>query len=122
MKLRIKGDSLRVRLSRSEVDSLAQSGTLEDSTRFVSSTLKYTLTSKEGISDLEADFNLGEITLYVPSAIATAWPGNDVISYKAEMPLPGGNKLALLLEKDFKCIDNTEEDQSDNYENPNAAC
>ena len=27
-------------------------------------------------------------------------------------------KLYILIEKDFKCLDNTIEDQSDNYPNP----
>jgi len=33
-----------------------------------------------------------------------------------------GVQLHLLLEKDFVCLDNTAEDQSDNYPNPNKAC
>jgi hypothetical protein len=31
-------------------------------------------------------------------------------------------ELFLLIEKDFVCLDNTFEDQSDNYPNPNAVC
>jgi len=30
--------------------------------------------------------------------------------------------LKLLLEKDFVCLDDTDEDQSDQYDNPNAKC
>ena len=31
-------------------------------------------------------------------------------------------QVKLLIEKDFVCIDNTDEDQSDNYPNPNLKC
>lgn len=31
-------------------------------------------------------------------------------------------KVNLLIEKDFVCIDNTTEDQSDNYPNPSLNC
>ena len=37
------------------------------------------------------------------------------------MDLGDGNELYLLLEKDFQCLDNSIEDQTDNYENPLAA-
>ena len=30
--------------------------------------------------------------------------------------------VSILLEKDFACLDNTDEDQSDNYPNPNKTC
>jgi len=30
--------------------------------------------------------------------------------------------LYLLLEKDFVCLDETHEDQADNFENPNKTC
>jgi hypothetical protein len=35
------------------------------------------------------------------------------------MPFFEDNSLYLLVEKDFVCLDETSEDQSDNYENPN---
>jgi hypothetical protein len=38
------------------------------------------------------------------------------------MPLGNGQSLKLLLEKDFVCLDHTDEDQSDNYPNPNKTC
>ena len=29
-----------------------------------------------------------------------------------------GTEIFILIEKDFKCLDNTEEDQTDNFANP----
>jgi hypothetical protein len=122
MKIRIKGNSIRIRLSKSEVEQLSQSGYIEDRTDFGASSFRYTLKSKEGITNLEAAFSLGKITMYVPTALTKDWPTNDTISYDNNMSLPNGKQLYLLLEKDFKCIDNSNEDQSDNYDNPNSSC
>jgi hypothetical protein len=38
------------------------------------------------------------------------------------MEIGNDKYLFLLVEKDFVCLDNTVEDQSDNYPNPNAVC
>jgi hypothetical protein len=122
MKLRIRGNSIRIRLSRTEVENFGKNGYLEDRTDFGNSSFRYALKSKEGISALDASFALGKITMYVPSNTATGWASNETISYDNTVQLPDGKQLYLLLEKDFKCIDNANEDQSDNYENPNSPC
>jgi len=122
MKIRIKGNSVRIRLSRTEVEQLSTAGYIEDRTDFGTSSFRYALKSKENISGLEATFSLGKITMYVPSGIAKDWAGNETVGYDNNVSLPNGKRLYLLLEKDFKCIDNSNEDQSDNYDNPNSDC
>ncbi len=122
MKLRVKGNSIRIRLTRSEVDNFSKNGYLEEKTDFGASAFRYAIKSKEGINGLEASFNLGKITLYVPSAVAKEWAVNETISYNNTIQISADKQFFLLLEKDFKCIDNANEDQSDNYENPNAVC
>jgi hypothetical protein len=60
--------------------------------------------------------------MIVPSMLVKEWPENNIIGFNANMPLTGKDSLYLLLEKDFICLDETTEDQSDNYENPNKTC
>ena len=122
MKLRIRNNSVRIRLSRTEIDTLGGIGHIEDATEFGTGTFRYSLWAKEGIGGLQASFEDGKITMFVPIEFAKVWPENTVVGTANEVPLPGGGSLSLLLEKDFKCIDNVSEDQSDNYENPNAVC
>lgn len=122
MKLRIKGNSIRIRLSRTEVSNLAHKGYIEEFTDFGNNALTYALQSKEGISGLEATFENGKVTMYIPADVLPAWPTNETIGFDNNMPLSNGKQLYLLLEKDFKCIDNSMEDQSDNYKNPNSVC
>ena len=123
MKLRIKGNSLRIRLSRSEVDNFARDGFLEEKTEFANKDFTYTLRVKDGIDTLEAGFEGNNITMYVPAQIPAAWAANEVVGYEHNMDIGNGKQLYLLLEKDFKCIDAPpSEDQSDNFENPHKVC
>lgn len=121
MKLRINGNSIRIRLSRTEVDNLAKHGYIDEHTEFGNNVFTYALQSSESINTLQADLNDGRITMYVPASVVQAWPGNDTVGFENTMLLPNGKQLYLLLEKDFKCKD-TSEDQSDNYDNPNPVC
>jgi hypothetical protein len=122
MKIRIKGNSVRYRLTKSDVSKLAATGYLEEYTSFGASSLTYALERKENIRQLEADFRDNKISLFVPASFLADWPLNDVIGTDTKFALPGNGSLYLLLEKDFVCLDETQEDQSDNYENPNKTC
>lgn len=122
MKIRIKGNSVRIRLGQSEVARFGQEGYLEERTEFGNSTLIYALKKKETDDGLSASFDGNRITLYMPAGQAHEWTTTDVVGYDNRMDIGNGKQLFLLLEKDFVCLDNTFEDQSDNYPNPNAAC
>ncbi len=122
MKLRIKGNSIRLRLSKSEVSKLAATGYLEEQTSFGETQFVYALQSVESANELAANLDLNKLTMFVPYILVKDWPDNNVVGFDVSKPLPDGNQLYLLLEKDFACLDHTTEDQSDNYENPNKVC
>ena len=121
MKIRIKGNSVRLRLGMSEVARFAETGVLTEETHFISGMLSYVL-KKTNDGVVRADISGSEITVFVPEAISNQWIGSDLVGFQEKMPLPNGESLFILVEKDFVCLDNTFEDQSDNYPNPNAAC
>ncbi|MFN0033906.1 MAG: DUF7009 family protein [Saprospiraceae bacterium] len=125
MKIRIKGNSLRYRLTQTEVKTLGDTGYLSESTRFgpdEEQVFVYSLEAKEGIAGLQATFNGTKINLFIPAESAKTWYAEARVGFENEQETAPGILLHLLLEKDFACLDNTEEDQSDNYANPNAAC
>lgn len=121
MKLRIKGNSLRIRLTKTEVSKLSDTGYLEEQTSFPGNRLIYALQRTEA-DELSATFEADKITMFIPALFTKDWPANNIIGLDAKMPLPGDDSLYLLVEKDFVCLDHTTEDQSDNYENPNKTC
>ena len=122
MKIRIQGNSIRIRLSKSEVSQLATEGTVKENTSFLHSSFSYCLKSISGIEALSASYENDQIIMYVPEKLLTDWPANNIVGFEANMSINETDFLYLLLEKDFKCLDNTTEDQSDNFENPNKTC
>ena len=122
MKLRIKGNSIRIRLSKSEVDYFGTIGYLEEIIEFGNSELVYALQSIMNSIEITANFEGNTITVLIPENLKKEWVGTDQISLENKVDIGVGKQLFLLIEKDFVCLDNTAEDQSDNYPNPNATC
>jgi len=112
MKIRIKGNSLRYRLTRTDIDTFIKQGHLQEQANFGGNVLTYAIKSSNA-DELSATFENSIITLNMPFTMAAEWTGTDRVGYE--------NRTAdfyLLVEKDFQCLDNVEEDQSDNYPNP----
>ena len=118
MKIRIKGNSVRFRLTKTEVERFCKEGIYEETTLFASNTLIYTLKGKTGIKELEADFLENRIIIYMPEEELLTWANSDKVGYSNSVDWNDTSSLSLLVEKDFTCLDNTVEDQSDNYPNP----
>ncbi len=122
MKIRIKGPSVRMRLSRTEVATLVHEGRVVDETPFGNRTFRYELQKAATGDALTATFTDDTITMYVPHHLVHNWDNNALVTIDAHMPIGKDESLYLLLEKDFQCLDKTTEDQSDNYISPNQTC
>lgn len=120
MKIRIKDNSVRYRLTQSEVKQFCETGKVVAYTPFSESQLSYQVIQKDEIDTLNAHFENGQISLEVPSHLAKNWNTDERVGFSHEQQLEDGSILHLLIEKDFVCMDNTMEDQSDNYPNPKA--
>ncbi len=116
MKIRIKGNSIRYRLSKTDVERFLKLGYLEEEVDFGDKKLLYAL-KKHDDTVLKASFEQNTIIIYMPGAMAAQWGEPDKVGFDGVY-----NKLSLLIEKDFQCLDNVIEDQSDNYPNPALAC
>ena len=112
MKIRIKGNSLRYRLTKSDVRNFEEERYIEEHTHFAGQTLIYALQQNIG-NQLSAVFKDNKITLFMPDVMLREWVSTDRVGFEGD-----DNGLYLLVEKDFKCLDNVAEDQSDNYPNP----
>ncbi len=123
MKLRIKGNSLRLRLTKPEVEKICNDGYLEDKTSFGKNDLTYVL-KKVNTESLDAELSESRITVNIPSGFIKDWYTNDVVGFSnSDEDNAGKNDLLqITVEKDFKCLERSSEDQSDNYENPNKTC
>ena len=121
MKLRIRENSIRLRLTRSEVERVNAEGRLAAAVSFPDGRqLAYALVAgdTDGVSAALDDANL---VIGVPSQALSAWADSDQVSIAAELPLAGGDTLTVLVEKDFACLTpRAGEDESDMFAHPDA--
>jgi hypothetical protein len=112
MKIRIKNNGLRYRLTRSEVEAFARDGAFRERVQIGDDALTYIL-QRTAETELSASFKNNIITMLVPEKMADEWTGTNKVGFEHKT-----DELHLLVEKDFTCLDNVDEDQSDNYPNP----
>ncbi len=118
MKIRIKGNSIRYRLTKSEVETFCDKGHYKEATDFGTKKFTYSISAKKDIHLLEAEFKDDTVTMYLNLDESKSWANNDKVGFQHKYKTASGTELSLLLEKDFVCMDETVEDQSDNYPNP----
>ncbi len=119
MKLRIHGNSLRLRLSQSEVSQFSKTGFVEDSLQLgPGANFAYTLESSSSIAAPQASYQNGWFRIQVPAAVGTEWFSTDCVSIAGEQPLANGKTLSILVEKDFQCLHGDVARDPDAFPNP----
>jgi hypothetical protein len=122
MKLRIHDNSIRLRLSRPEVELFAATGHIFEVLEFGNVTdFTYTLEVSEAQKVITATHTHHAISILVPHTLAQQWTATDQVSISGTQPLSGGRNLQILIEKDFKCIHKSAEGDEDAYPNPLAS-
>ena len=121
MKLRIRGDTIRLRLKRGEVDQIAAGTSIVEETHFPDSVLTYRLDVSEN-RDMSASFDNGSLVISLPRSTVSDWAATDEVSLDAEQKLSGTGSLSLLIEKDFSCLEpghhRDSEDDEDTFPHP----
>jgi hypothetical protein len=123
MKVRIKGDSLRLRVSRSEVTKLLAGDCLEQTIHFAPEAVAkftYALQQAPSVSRPTVQYAGNKVTILIPADQAKVWGVTDQVGIAEDISLGDLGSLALLIEKDFACLDRSEEDNEDTFPNPNA--
>ncbi len=125
MKLRIRGNALRLRLQRQEVQGLVETGKVVEATCFGDENFVYTLESDDHATAIRAELEARSIRIRVPENQVMIWAKSDEISLYGEQPTSTG-PLKILIEKDLACIKPRTsaqwEDESDAFPNPNPSC
>lgn len=122
MKLRIRGNSLRLRLTKSEVAEIGAGGAVEETLEFggePAQRLIYALASADDIENTTAVFADGRITVLISTAQANRWARTSQIGIEAEKTISEKRTLRILIEKDFFCFEpRTGEEDADTFEHP----
>ena len=124
MKLRIQGNSLRLRLTVAEVNEFGRLGHISDSINFGSddsSRLIYSLISSEDDDRLQTYFHENRITVVVPGHISSSWVSGEEVGFSSENEPATDERAFVLVEKDFACLKKRPgEDESGKYPNPDS--
>ena len=124
MKVRILGNSIRFRLRQKEVLQFQEQGEVREITCFgtgsadrLSFVLKESLTKKFQIA-----FRLNTVTIEVPQSVCDEWTNTGLVGFEESIETGKAEMINILVEKDFKCLDGSDAENEDAYENPNVQC
>ena len=123
MKLRIKGNSLRLRVSRSELAQFQAGGRIEETIRFTAdpeATLTYALESALRSSPVSVRYGSREVTVILSEDRARIWAAQNEVGVYTTLDMGPAGSLEVAVEKDFACLDRSDEDNSDTFANPHA--
>jgi hypothetical protein len=120
MKLRIKGNSVRLRITPSEMTRLLATGRIDETIYFSSDEnthLTYALEHASEASKLHVRYSPQEIAVVVSSAEARRWAGGADVGMYGEISTAHG-PLELAIEKDFACLDKGPSENIDTFPHP----
>ena len=117
MKIRIKSNFIRIRLTRHEVEKLRSEGQVSAETVFgPGKVFGYAVYSDPEATTLHADFSDNRIHFHLPEQEAKVWPDDQRTGFEAIQD-NGAGGLGLLLEKDFICLDQPDSEADQLYPN-----
>jgi hypothetical protein len=120
VKLRIRDNSVRLRLSQGEVAVLSRDGFVSARTDFPDGrSFGYAVECSPASVAPAAVFSGNVLTVRLPESAVLPWASSEQVSIAGEQRLDGGGVLSLLVEKDFACLEPREgEDDTDLYPHP----
>ena len=111
MKLRFHKDSLRLRLSQSEVARLAERGSIDDRIEFPNDqTLSFSVESGDSSVAL---FENNEIRVIAPRGDVQRWIDTDQTGLEYQ-----SGPVKVVIEKDFQCLHKETPEDADAFPNP----
>ena len=116
MKLRIRGNSVRLRLMKGELKMLEEIERMQDFISFPGGQkFFYTLQIAD---EYQATSVNNALIVSIPKAEGVQWIHTEMVGLETQLNLPNGDELKLPVEKDFKCLtDRQGEDESDAFPN-----
>ena len=121
MKLRIKGNSLRLRVSRSELTRFLAGEVVSETIRFAAAPeakLTYALARGTQASAAMVRYGSQEVTVLLSEEQAQSWSQESEVGVYTLVDIAPEGLLELIVEKDFACLDRSDADNKDTFANP----
>lgn len=124
MKLRLRENSIRLRLLQTEMKTLGETGLVAETIEFSDcQKLNYAVEISETAGEICARFENEEITVEIPAQAARHWIETNLIGLEHEQKKGGATTLKILIEKDFVCVERPfDDDNQDAFPHPNMSC
>lgn len=119
MKIRIRGNSIRLRLERDEVSGLDPVGSVSEALT-LSPDIDFIYVCRTGdVSAIKVEpLDMG-IAVVLPKAWTRGWSKDDRVGFEGEVETAPGEMVRVVVEKDFKCLtERPNEDDSGAYPHP----
>lgn len=123
MKLRIRDNTLRFRLTQTEVEALRTGIAVEAATRFpAGATFIYRLEPTDAAS-LSARFERGTVSVSLPNSLVGPWAAGTDEGITGQQSIPDAAPLRVSVEKDFACLKPRDPaEDRDAFPHPRSAC
>jgi hypothetical protein len=123
MKLRIKGNSLRFRVTQSELAKLVELGRVEETIYFgpeLHCRLTYAVEHQPSLAHTTLRYLAPEVTIVLCTEDVKAWDESSQVGIYSTVDIGVRGSLDILVEKDYACLDLSDADNIDTFPNPNA--
>jgi hypothetical protein len=121
MKLRMKDNSIRLRVSRSELARFQAGERIEETIRFAEAPeakLTYALESAAQSLPVNVRYEGNEVTVILSEDQARRWAAESEVGVYSNVDIGSAGSLDVLVEKDFACLDRSDAENEDTFANP----
>ncbi|MFZ1528791.1 MAG: hypothetical protein WAT19_08575 [Ferruginibacter sp.] len=122
MKLRLKGNAVRLRLTKADIKELKEQGVIREHSHIADAVFTYELQQKVMEANLSASVQNNTVTVFINERSFRQLTATDTVGVSYIQQNENAPDLFLLVEKDFKCLDESPESQEDMYEHPGKSC
>lgn len=115
MKLRCTSNSIRIRVRKSDIAKLLTNARVQESVYLGNDALfSFSLSFTEADA-IKTEMSNNHLEVKVPIAQGTEWVNSEVVGIELDKILGNGEKLHILIEKDFPCLDREESNMEDTF-------
>ncbi|MFL5789635.1 MAG: DUF7009 family protein [Flavisolibacter sp.] len=124
MKIRILQNSIRFRLKQPEVARFNKYGSITETLEFGSDESEQLHFSLKCCDDPEINIvkEKNKIIVFVPSNLCLKWINSEMVGFDKNVTANNGKTIYVLIEKDFACLDASNEENEGSYPNPLDNC
>jgi hypothetical protein len=123
MKLRIKGNSLRLRVSRSELARFQSGERIEETIHFTGAPeakLTYSLEFALQSAPVKVRYESNQVRVILSEVQAHIWGVEGEVGVYETLHVDSACSLDIIVEKDFACADGSDAENTDAFPNPHA--